>query len=219
MGGNERKERERQQREREILDAAEGVFIEKGFDAMTMEEVAKRAEFTKRTVYAYFGGKEDLACAIVTRAVALLNDLFEKAVIAPKTGFDKIKATGYAFIAFAQSESKAFAVLCRNEGGLEGSADSTHRERMGREMRRQLEIMAGAITIGIKDGSIKPALDPTLTAIYLATFSMAMMSSVKDSNQGFLSRFGITTERYIEQGMEFFSLALRNGDTEPESRV
>jgi AcrR family transcriptional regulator len=211
MGVAERKERERQRREKEIMDAAEEVFIEKGFDAMTMDEVAKRADFTKRTVYAYFPGKEDLACAIVTRAVSHLNDIFERAVSEPGTGFGKIEATGFAFIQFAQSESKDFAVLCRNENGLCGYGRSPGFERLGREMQRQLEIMAGAIAMGIQDGSIKPDLDPEITAIHLATFSMAMMSAVRDREKDFLPRFGITTERYISQGMEFFSHALRSG--------
>jgi AcrR family transcriptional regulator len=210
MSGKERKERERQQREKEILDAAESLFIEKGYESMTMDEVAKRADFTKRTVYAYFTGKEDLHAAIVARSLKHLNDLFEKAVKAPENGLEKIKATGLAFIRFAQSESKEFAVLCRNEGGY-GNADGIpHLLDLGRESQRQMQIMGGAIAQGIADGSIRPGLDPTLTAIYLSSFSTAMMSAVRDPGNGFLSPFGITPDRFITEGMAFFESALRN---------
>ncbi len=213
MGVTERKERERLCREKEIIDAAEIVFIEKGFDAMTMDDVARRAEYTKRTIYSYFPGKEDLACAILTRAITRLNDLFEAAVKEPRTGFEKIEATGFAYIQFAQSESREFAVLCRNENGLCGKGDTSGNRTMSREMQRQLEILAGAVALGVKDGSIKPELDPTMTAIYLATFSMAMMSAVRDIDAGFLPHYGISAERYISRGMEFFSHAIRNGDS------
>jgi AcrR family transcriptional regulator len=219
MSANDRKERERRQREKEIIDAAEELFIQKGYSQMTMDEVAKRAEFTKRTVYAYFAGKEDLACAIVTRAISHLNDLFEEAVLEPETGFEKIEATGYAFIRFAQSESRKFDVLCRNEAALGEIGDTPRLAHMGREMKRQLEIMSGAIALGVRDGSIKPGLDPTLTAIYLATFSTSMMSAVKHRDKGFLPQFGITSEEYISRGMEFFTLALRNVLNSPDGRA
>jgi AcrR family transcriptional regulator len=91
----QRKERDRLQREKEILDAAESLLIEKGYDAMTMDEVAKRADFTKRTIYAYFTGKKDLYAAIVARALSHLNGLFEKAVELPGTELDKIASTGF----------------------------------------------------------------------------------------------------------------------------
>ena len=45
-----RRERERLVRESEIIAAAEKLFIVKGFDNTTMDEIAKAAEFTKRTV-------------------------------------------------------------------------------------------------------------------------------------------------------------------------
>ena len=44
-----------------ILDAAEAVFAEHGYNGATLEEIAERAEFGKGTLYNYFpGGKEEL---------------------------------------------------------------------------------------------------------------------------------------------------------------
>ena len=48
-----RKERERLARESEIIAAAEKLFIAKGFESTTMDEIAEAAEFTRRTV-SYF---------------------------------------------------------------------------------------------------------------------------------------------------------------------
>ena len=59
MAGN-RRERERERHRGEILDAAEGVFAEKGFGGGTVEDVAVRAEFSVGTLYNYFGKKDDL---------------------------------------------------------------------------------------------------------------------------------------------------------------
>lgn len=54
----------------EVLDAALAVFVEKGFAAARVEDVARRAGVSKGTVYLYFPSKEALIEGIVRRAVA-----------------------------------------------------------------------------------------------------------------------------------------------------
>jgi AcrR family transcriptional regulator len=49
----------------EIVEAALDLFVEKGFAATKMDEIAKRAGVTKGTVYLYFPSKEDLFRAVV----------------------------------------------------------------------------------------------------------------------------------------------------------
>lgn len=49
----------------EIVEAALDLFVEKGFAAAKMDEIAKRAGVTKGTVYLYFPSKEDLFRAVV----------------------------------------------------------------------------------------------------------------------------------------------------------
>ncbi|MDX1531752.1 MAG: TetR/AcrR family transcriptional regulator [Rhodothermales bacterium] len=56
-----RRERERLERRRAMLDAAKAVFADKGYEHATLDEVAERAEFGKGTLYNYFpGGKEEI---------------------------------------------------------------------------------------------------------------------------------------------------------------
>ncbi|MFL5699301.1 MAG: helix-turn-helix domain-containing protein, partial [Ktedonobacteraceae bacterium] len=54
------KERQRQEREALILQAAEEVLIEKGYHEMSMDEIAARVGISKGTVYLHFASKEDL---------------------------------------------------------------------------------------------------------------------------------------------------------------
>jgi AcrR family transcriptional regulator len=54
----------------EVLDAALAVFVEKGFAAARVDDVAKSAGVSKGTVYLYFASKEALIEGIVRRAVA-----------------------------------------------------------------------------------------------------------------------------------------------------
>ncbi|MHC3472437.1 TetR/AcrR family transcriptional regulator [Streptomyces sp. 7R007] len=56
-GLRERKKRETRQR---ISDIATGLFLERGFGAVTMADVAQAADVSVNTVYNYFPAKEDL---------------------------------------------------------------------------------------------------------------------------------------------------------------
>lgn len=60
MGIQERKEREFQQREREILDAALGLCACDDWQGVTVEQIAARAEIGKGTVYKHFGSKDEI---------------------------------------------------------------------------------------------------------------------------------------------------------------
>jgi AcrR family transcriptional regulator len=58
-------ERRKDARPGELVDAALDLFIEKGFAATRLEDVAKRAGVSKGTLYLYFDSKEDLLKAAI----------------------------------------------------------------------------------------------------------------------------------------------------------
>ena len=58
----------------EVLDAALAVFVEKGFAAAKVEEIARQAGVSKGLVYLYFPSKEALLEGIVRRALAPIAD-------------------------------------------------------------------------------------------------------------------------------------------------
>ena len=60
MGVQERKERDFQRREREILDAALGLFATEDWQAVTVEQIAEQAEIGKGTVYKHFTSKDEI---------------------------------------------------------------------------------------------------------------------------------------------------------------
>src|SRR5271163_2209602 len=52
-----------------ILDAAEAVFSEQGFEKTQLEEVAARAGYTRGAIYAHYASKEDLFLALMEHRV------------------------------------------------------------------------------------------------------------------------------------------------------
>ena len=66
----QRRARRKQERPGELLDAALTLFVEKGYAATRMEEVASRAGVSKGTVFLYFPSKLDLFKAVVQHNIA-----------------------------------------------------------------------------------------------------------------------------------------------------
>jgi AcrR family transcriptional regulator len=78
LGIHERKEREKEQRREDILDAAQRVFFESGLATSTMDDIAESAELSKGTLYLYYKSKEDLYLTVMMRGMQLLYDAFSE---------------------------------------------------------------------------------------------------------------------------------------------
>ncbi len=96
-----RREREKEQRKKEILDSAEKLFFKKGYDDVSMNDIAKDVELNKATLYLYFDNKEDLFFASVFRGAKIMVSMIEEEVAKEETGIKKIEAFRMAYTHFA----------------------------------------------------------------------------------------------------------------------
>lgn len=69
-----RKEREKLARQKEILNAARELFVSNGYADTTLDDIAKKAEFGKGTIYNYFNNKEELVAAIMDQMIDEMLD-------------------------------------------------------------------------------------------------------------------------------------------------
>jgi TetR/AcrR family transcriptional regulator, regulator of autoinduction and epiphytic fitness len=80
-----------QAREAAIIQAVNRLLAEKGFDAMTVDEVAAEVGIAKASLYKHFPSKEDLACAAMVRVMRRGQD-YLKSLPAAAAPLDNIKA-------------------------------------------------------------------------------------------------------------------------------
>ena len=100
MGIAERKEREKQQRREEIIQAAEEVFFAEGFDKSTMDDIAEQAELSKGTIYLYFKSMEDLHMAVAHKAVSMLKSSMSGIEELKENALEKLVRMGRAALEF-----------------------------------------------------------------------------------------------------------------------
>lgn len=78
-------------RETAIIQSVNRFLAEKGFDAMTVDEVAAEVGIAKASLYKHFISKEELACAAMVAAMRKAQD-FIGAVPAEQSPIDKLKS-------------------------------------------------------------------------------------------------------------------------------
>jgi len=183
LGIAERREREKEQRRNDIIDAAERIFFSKGHENATMDDVAEEAELSKGTLYLYFKNKEELYLAIHLRGNKILHELFVKAVESEKTGLEKTKAIGRAYVDFFNKYPDYFNAMIYYESHMIDFKDQDSVAALCLlEGKATLETLIDAIVTGIKDGSIRSDIDPIKTAISLwgQTTGIVQIATLKE---------------------------------------
>ncbi|MHA7834664.1 MAG: TetR/AcrR family transcriptional regulator [Algiphilus sp.] len=205
----QRREEEKQRRHDEILDAAERVFCERGFDNATMDDVALGARVSRALVYVYFRDKRALHLTICRRALTQLRTLFQEAVQRHDRGRDQLLAIGRAYMEFARSYPAYFQALSRFEATEAGDAeddDTAHTETMavGRSVH---EVTVGAIEQGKRDGSLRADIEnPMQIAMTMWGFTHGVLQ-IAQHKGSVVQDGGIAVDAFVDDALE---LAVRS---------
>ena len=101
----------RDDRMEQTLEAAHDLFAERGYAAVTMDEIAAAVGVTKPLLYNYFGNKERLYIACMERAGVALTATVADAVGSTANPADALGAGVRAFFSFLDTDRAAWAVL------------------------------------------------------------------------------------------------------------
>lgn len=162
-----RRQRERERRRNEIIDAADRVFAARGYSDATMDAIAVEAELSKGTLYLYFENKEALFLANASRMASVVRDAFRTILAdAGRSGIDCFRAMLEAYARVVDQHPEKFRALVgflasNTELDLEAPSTIEHRAIIDEIVRFKVT----ALRRGIADGSIRDDLDPLETAV------------------------------------------------------
>lgn len=152
----DRRQEEKDRRRGEIVDAAESLYREMGWDAVTMDSVARKARLSRALVYVYFKDKSELLLAITERAMEVLRTRFEDASSRARMGIDQIEAMGRAYMAYGLEFPHYFDACARLElRATESSNRGSIEEAVMQMGRRVHEVVVASLEAGQRDGSIR----------------------------------------------------------------
>lgn len=102
-----------QERREQLLAVGRALFAGKGFEAVSVEEIAAKADVSKPVVYEHFGGKEGLYAVVVDRE---MNELLESISEALTAGSARalLEQAGMALFDYIESNPEGFRILVRD---------------------------------------------------------------------------------------------------------
>lgn len=194
----ERREDEKERRRGEILDAAEALYIAKGWEALTVDQVARSARLSRALVYVYFRDKEDLLFAIGERAMSLLLKRFAAALGTRQLGIDQIEAIGRAYIGYALEFPHYFDFCSRFQSHAATTGAGSNEDACRLRGDQVLGTVIEAIVAGLGDGSVRADIgDPQMFALTLWAFThgIIQLAMVK---AGDLARHGVAIPEFTD---------------------
>lgn len=205
----ERRQEEKDRRRNEIVDAAEHLYRESGWDAVTMDGVARKARLSRALVYVYFKDKSELLLAITERSLEVLRTRFEEASARVQTGLDQIEAMGRAYMAFGLEFPHYFDACARLEQRATDSAEKGSTEAAVMEMGRRVhEVVVASLEAGQRDGSIRADIgDLNVTSRVLWGFTHGLMQ-IAITKERPLAEAGIGVTQLTQQAISMIRYML-----------
>jgi AcrR family transcriptional regulator len=166
--------RRKEARPKELLEAALELFVERGFAATRLEDVAQRAGVSKGTLYLYYSGKEELFKAVVRESLVPVLDKAED-LVSNHSG-DSIEL--FRLIIFGWWEhigntrlSGISKLVMAESGNFPELSNFYHQEFVARGMA----MIASLLERGIALGDFREINASHLTQVIIAPLMMLMM--------------------------------------------
>ena len=232
MSTKSRREREKEQRRNEILDAAEELFLSKGYDNVHMDEIAREVELGKATLYLYFENKEALFFSTALRALKMLVSIAREGADKENKGMKKIYAYRKAYYDFVEKYPDHSKILSysssvpfdrkkienydENKDLKEKSqsksilANDVYLEII-KTRKELLDDVYESIEIGRDDGTIRSDIDP----IILTILTMIVSEGFQDMNIEFknaLTDKGVKYKDFLDSVMSLVGQMIASDD-------
>ncbi|MDE0975060.1 MAG: TetR/AcrR family transcriptional regulator [Candidatus Nanopelagicales bacterium] len=107
-----------QERREQLLNVGRKLFAAKGFETVTVEEIAAKADVSKPVVYEHFGGKEGLYAVVVDREMNYLLDSVTQALMGSRndgaSARELVEQAGMALFNYIDTNPQGFSILVRD---------------------------------------------------------------------------------------------------------
>ena len=122
MGVKERRAREKEQLRRQILSAARELFVNEGYESVSMRKIASKIEYSPTTIYLYFKDKADLLDSVCKETLLDLLNTLELLKEDKSNPVETLRKSGRAYVEFGlkypQDYKLTFVVRPQFQKGL-----------------------------------------------------------------------------------------------------
>jgi TetR/AcrR family transcriptional regulator len=198
MGIQERKEREKEHRKEEIVDAAEKLFFEKGLQAATVDEIAEAAELSKGTIYLYYKSKEDLYLAVVMRGLGILYDMFKAKIQGDSDVVKQLMGLQETFLEFFEKHRRYFRMMHFLQAPqFHKQVSEEMMQECSLENQKIWNIATTLLERGIKEGILIPNLNAVEIVIILWSSATQLLMRIDMESDRWIENMNIDLRRVL----------------------
>ncbi|WP_018156706.1 TetR/AcrR family transcriptional regulator [Demetria terragena] len=148
------------------MEAAQSVFVESGYHATAMDEIADRAQVSKPVLYQHFPGKLDLYLALLDTHTAELPVLVQAALDSTSDNGERVAAAVEAFFDFVNRKDAAFRMVFES--------DLVNEPEVARRVLRMSDKCADSIAAVVAEDTGLPDEESKLIGVALVGMSQVV---------------------------------------------
>lgn len=170
MGVKERKERDKAEMRDMILQSAHKLFIDRGFEEVSIRNIAEAIEYSPATIYLYFKDKNEIFFALHTEAFKKFN-AYMSDLVNIADPFDRLIGMGEKYIQFTHDHSQYYEIMFIMDNPMDCDENSEKWE----EGNKALANLEGLIMACQQVGRFKDQ-DPRVMAFSIWSYMHGMCS-------------------------------------------
>ncbi|MCC0647283.1 TetR/AcrR family transcriptional regulator [Clostridioides sp. ZZV15-6598] len=184
-----------------IIQSAKEIFTEKGFIATTIDDISKKSQYSRRTLYSYFESKEDILNHIVLDGLITLREDITKSISNHIKFLDKYKAICNSMKYYYLNNPHSFNAI-NNQKPKDINFDEippvvVQIFTVGTDINNLLE---NYIKEGIRQGIVMKSIKPMQT-VYILWASISSLLSLASSKNTFIEKeFDTSIDNFLDYG-------------------
>jgi AcrR family transcriptional regulator len=190
MGINERREKEKRVMRQTILETAMKLFLEEGFEKVTIRGIAEQIEYSPATIYLYFKNKNEIVFALRDEGFEKFYK-FQQTSLTVKDPLDRLRKHARAYVSFALENPEYYELMFMMRGPSKAGKTKAE-EAIG---MRSFDFLKKNIGDCMKAGYLKKA-DLDVAAFAFWSFTHGISSLIMRE------RTGMFPERRLDDVIE-----------------
>lgn len=195
-----RREQGKDELRRAILDAAGGLFLEHGYEGISMRQIAERIGYSATTIYRYYEDKDDLLFAIVQEGFERFGSQLVNAAGGHDDLWGRLQALGQAYIEFGLKNPVYYQLMFMQRFDFLFE----HRPRQEAPVIDSFGVLRQAVEEAMRAGVLKPGDAETTSTVIWAVVHGITSLAIADSKRFSERQVQLSTElglRMIYEGL------------------
>jgi AcrR family transcriptional regulator len=182
-----------------ILDSAERLFVEKGYNETSINDIAAEADFSRTSIYQYFNSKEEMYLHILERYTDPLTERLRQATAAEPTVPDKIRAFLGELKKMKHERSNFFELYFIQRHQVEPRLPEELRIQLNAKRRRLENVFREFYQEGVDKGEVREIRVKDASNLFFAQIMGMMLLHDYYGNE-----FDVTLDEHLDMSLRLY---------------